>query len=73
LSLVNIVIYNNIIKDTPIKMRILKELTISLAVLLFIGSSSALNNGLGKTPAMGWNTWNKYGCDISEAIIKSNA
>ena len=22
---------------------------------------------------MGWNTWNKYGCDISEAIIKSNA
>lgn len=22
---------------------------------------------------MGWNTWNKYACDISEDIIKSNA
>ena len=46
---------------------------ISLAVLLFIGSSQCLNNGVGKTPAMGWNTWNKYACDISEDIIKANA
>jgi hypothetical protein len=22
---------------------------------------------------MGWNTWNKYGCDISESIVNSNA
>lgn len=33
----------------------------------------ALNNGLGLKPAMGWNTWNKYACDISADIIKSNA
>jgi alpha-galactosidase len=31
----------------------------------------ALNNGLGRTPAMGWNSWNKYGCSINETIIKS--
>ncbi|CAH7686967.1 family 27 glycoside hydrolase [Phakopsora pachyrhizi] len=28
-----------------------------------------LNNGLALTPAMGWNTWNRYGCEISEDII----
>ncbi len=48
---------------------------ISAAVLLLIGASFtfALDNGLGKTPAMGWNTWNKYGCAISAAIVQSNA
>ncbi|CDW77703.1 melibiase family protein [Stylonychia lemnae] len=50
-----------------------QKLTLSVAVLLFINQSSCLNNGLGKTPAMGWNTWNKYNCDISEDIIKQNA
>ena len=30
----------------------------------------ALDNGLGLTPQMGWNTWNKFGCDISEDLIK---
>lgn len=29
----------------------------------------ALDNGLGKTPAMGWNTWNKFACNINETLI----
>jgi alpha-galactosidase len=42
--------------------------------LLFLGKSVlALNNGLGLTPAMGWNSWNKFGCNIDETVIKSNA
>lgn len=41
--------------------------------LLFIGAVKALPNGLGLTPAMGWNSWNKFGCDIDETKIKSNA
>jgi alpha-galactosidase len=28
-----------------------------------------LDNGLGKTPQMGWNSWNKFGCNISEKLI----
>ena len=28
-----------------------------------------LDNGVGRTPQMGWNSWNKYGCNISEEII----
>eukprot|EP00727_Mastigamoeba_balamuthi_P008469 m51a1_g4244 putative alpha galactosidase (516) ;mRNA; r:186781-188844 len=29
----------------------------------------ALDNGLGRTPQMGWNSWNHYGCGISEELI----
>ncbi len=28
-------------------------------------------NGPAPTPPMGWNSWNKYGCDISKAIIRN--
>jgi len=31
----------------------------------------ALDNGLGRTPQMGWNSWNKFGCNISEELIKN--
>ena len=30
---------------------------------------NCLENGLGKTPQMGWNSWNKFGCHISEKLI----
>lgn len=30
-------------------------------------------NGLALTPPMGWNSWNKYRCDISEATIRKQA
>ena len=30
-----------------------------------------LDNGLGRTPQMGWNTWNKFGCNINEELIKN--
>ena len=33
----------------------------------------ALNNGLALTPQMGWNTWNHFGCGISEDTILSAA
>eukprot|EP00727_Mastigamoeba_balamuthi_P000625 m51a1_g1056 putative alpha-galactosidase (689) ;mRNA; r:806694-812539 len=29
----------------------------------------ALNNGLGRTPQMGWNSWNRFGCSINETLI----
>ena len=34
---------------------------------------SAFDNGLGKKPQMGWNSWNKFGCDINETVILSTA
>ena len=30
---------------------------------------NCLNNGLGMTPQMGWNSWNKFACKITEKII----
>jgi alpha-galactosidase len=30
-------------------------------------------NGLAPAPPMGWNSWNHYGCDISEATIRGQA
>ncbi|KAL8138068.1 hypothetical protein V2J09_004069 [Rumex salicifolius] len=32
-----------------------------------------LSNGLALTPQMGWNSWNHYGCNINENIIKKTA
>ena len=32
---------------------------------------SALDNGLGLAPQMGWNTWNKFGCDIAIDTIET--
>ena len=31
---------------------------------------NSLDNGLGLTPQMGWNPWNKFGCDINETIVE---
>ncbi|MBB6251765.1 glycoside hydrolase family 27 protein [Nitrospirillum iridis] len=30
-------------------------------------------NGLALTPPMGWNTWNKFGCEINEEVIRKAA
>ncbi|RCV10583.1 hypothetical protein SETIT_2G121800v2 [Setaria italica] len=32
-----------------------------------------LDNGLGLTPQMGWNSWNHFQCDINETVIRSTA
>jgi hypothetical protein len=34
---------------------------------------AALENGLARTPQMGWNTWNYFGCNIKEDTILSAA
>jgi alpha-galactosidase len=33
----------------------------------------ALTNQLALTPPMGWNDWNAYGCNVSEALVKQTA
>ena len=36
---------------------------------LLISLTLSLDNGLGLTPQMGWNTWNKFACNINETLI----
>jgi alpha-galactosidase len=35
--------------------------------------AAALDNGLAKTPPMGFNDWNAFGCNVSEQLIKQTA
>eukprot|EP00980_Cylindrotheca_fusiformis_P024916 scaffold12720_cov152-Cylindrotheca_fusiformis.AAC.5 len=36
----------------------------------FLLGVNAVDNGLGLTPPMGWNSWNRFGCNIDETLIK---
>jgi len=36
-------------------------------------SAQALNNRVARTPPMGWNTWNTFGCNINETLIRQTA
>jgi len=42
-------------------------------VVLLVVSCTALDNGLGRQPQMAWNSWNKFGCNINETVIKDTA
>jgi len=35
--------------------------------------AQALDNGLAKTPPMGWNSWNRFGCNVSEDLVRKAA
>ncbi|GAA3351249.1 ricin-type beta-trefoil lectin domain protein [Amorphoplanes nipponensis] len=42
----------------------------------FVATASpaqALDNGVGRTPPMGWNSWNTFFCNISESLIRGMA
>lgn len=44
-----------------------------LAILLVLPTILALDNGLGRVPPMGWNSWNKFHCNIHEDLVKDAA
>jgi len=45
----------------------------ALGFLAAAGQLQALDNGLARTPPMGWNSWNKFACNVSEDLIKQAA
>lgn len=44
-----------------------------IPLLLISRAAVGYNNGLARTPQMGWNTWNGFGCDIDEELIVESA
>ena len=46
-----------------------------MLIVLFISANlfSQKFESLAQTPPMGWNSWNKFGCEVTEAIIKRMA
>ena len=49
-------------------MKVMKLLIFLLGYFLI----NSLDNGLGLTPQMGWNTWNKFACNINQTLIKKS-
>ncbi|GAA1928702.1 glycoside hydrolase family 27 protein [Streptantibioticus ferralitis] len=62
-------------------MRALPRLLLSLSIalpalslsLLATTPAHALDNGLARTPPMGWNSWDTFGCNANEQIVKDTA
>src|SRR5215469_11474082 len=54
-------------------MQKLRILLIGIALVVPSQRANGLDNGLAKTPPMGWNSWNKFGCNVSEDLIRSMA
>jgi alpha-galactosidase len=47
---------------------------VALAALALCGSASAQKfEGLARTPQLGWNSWNKFGCNVNEQMIRETA
>jgi alpha-galactosidase len=44
-----------------------------MAVVVGIAAPAVAADGLALTPPMGWNSWNKFGCDVSEKLMKETA
>eukprot|EP00850_Spirogloea_muscicola_P004382 SM000019S04926 [mRNA] locus=s19:494:4556:+ [translate_table: standard] len=38
-----------------------------------LAAAPNLDNGLGRTPQMGWNSWNRFHCEINETLIMETA
>ncbi len=47
-------------------------LFLSLAASLF-AQENAVSKGLALTPPMGWNTWNKFACNVSDELVRGMA
>lgn len=46
------------------------KIVLLLLVLAAGREARALTNGLALTPPMGWNSWNRFGCNITESLIR---
>ena len=38
-----------------------------------LSGTQSLNNGLARTPQMGWNSWNHFHCGVNNSVIRGAA
>ncbi|WP_086837776.1 glycoside hydrolase family 27 protein [Amycolatopsis kentuckyensis] len=50
--------------------RVLAVAAVIAAAVSIPSPAEALENGLARTPPMGWNTWNTFECNINETLVK---
>jgi hypothetical protein len=53
--------------------KVLATLACAAATLAGAAPAAALDDGLARTPPMGFNDWNAFGCNVSESLIKDTA
>jgi len=51
----------------------LLSLILYVGILFCVPPAHALENGLALTPPMGWNSWNRFACNVNEDLVKSAA
>ncbi|MFL6140546.1 MAG: NPCBM/NEW2 domain-containing protein [Labedaea sp.] len=61
-------------------MRRIRALSAAVALLgasvVYLATSQpalAWDNGLARTPPMGWNQWNAFGCNVTDALVRATA
>src|SRR3954466_6377173 len=64
-------------RHAPPSERRLTRMRIALALLFAVACSVPARaqkfDDLARTPPMGWNSWHKFGCDVSEKLIRGAA
>jgi alpha-galactosidase len=46
---------------------------VSITFSAAFGQESSVSKGLAPTPPMGWNSWNKFGCNVSDELVRGMA
>ena len=60
--------------NTPLRpKRLITFLSVLFALLCLAPAAHALDNGLARTPPMGWNSWNKFACEgLNEKVVRED-
>jgi alpha-galactosidase len=54
-------------------MNLLTRTLLAFAITVCTSAFAQKFDGLALTPPMGWNSWNKFGCNVSEQLIRETA
>ena len=54
-------------------MQQMRTVSLYISLCLSFQCTWALDNGLGLTPQMGWNSWNHFHCGVSDDLIRRTA
>ncbi|PYP13406.1 MAG: alpha-galactosidase, partial [Gemmatimonadetes bacterium] len=57
----------------PFTSRLIAPLLFSLSMPSASSAVQGALHGLARTPPMGWNSWNHFGCDVSEQLVRETA
>ena len=58
---------------TRMNLRTTSILALALGLVGARHPQARVDNGLALTPPMGWNSWNHFGCNVSESLIRETA